>query len=210
MIRSAHTIGSSRIRRSSRRKSSKTNHLGCLPLGFRRCHVEPLEQRTLLAALTWHAANAAFYTAVPGSELESENPLTGNEYVMGHQMLNWRDADYQPTQPSPYKDWNVNNPGSIDGDVTSGYAKTATRPGPRRLWPARSSRSTWTATRTMVSRMYWSTVFWSRALTWAWAIRIANWFWSRVWPIRSTQSRSMIWALAPAVGTTSIFLGPLL
>ena len=44
------------------------------------------------------APGVAVYTGLPFNELEFENPLAGTETVLGHAVLDWRDADYSPGQ----------------------------------------------------------------------------------------------------------------
>ena len=70
------------------------------------------------ATLISKAANATVYFGLPSASLEFENPLAGTETVIGHAVLEWRDADYAAGPPTWYDDWNVNLAGGIiDGDA---------------------------------------------------------------------------------------------
>jgi len=64
-----------------------------------------------------HASNVATYIGQPFTSIEFENPLTGNEQVMGRQVLDWQDADYKAGPPPWYDDWTVGPGGLIDGNV---------------------------------------------------------------------------------------------
>jgi hypothetical protein len=71
------------------------------------------------ATVLWKAPNAAIYLGLPSTELEFENPLAGTETVLGHAVLDWRDADYNPLVNPPYDDWSVfTGGGIIDGTAT--------------------------------------------------------------------------------------------
>ena len=83
--------------------------------------------------ITYRAPNAACHfvpTNVGAQGLwEFENPLTGNEYVFGHKVLNWRDADYMPGTPTPYDDWQVwPQGGRIDGCDSEIWMRDNTEP----------------------------------------------------------------------------------
>ncbi len=62
----------------------------------------------------WTAPNAHFSDAAEGPVPEYENPLSGNEYVRGFRVIEWRDADY--IGPGNYDDWVYAGPGSAGGD----------------------------------------------------------------------------------------------
>jgi hypothetical protein len=87
------------------------------------------------------APNVAVYLGLPFSQLEFENPLSGNEAIFGHPVLEWRDADYTGGLPPGYDDWTVSHPGEIDGNANE-------------IWMRRNGHSISTATTvrsTMVS-----------------------------------------------------------
>jgi hypothetical protein len=69
------------------------------------------------ATVLYKSANATVYLGLPLSSVEFENPLSGTETVLGHPVLDWRDADYQPLTPPPYDDWNASNPATTGGDA---------------------------------------------------------------------------------------------
>jgi hypothetical protein len=56
------------------------------------------------------------YLGLPFTSLEFNNPLSAGAAVMGHSILEWRDADYTVGPPPSYKDWTVND-SAIDGNV---------------------------------------------------------------------------------------------
>jgi hypothetical protein len=66
------------------------------------------------------SSNTAVYLGLPYDQLEFENPLHGTETVLGHKIVDWRDADFSPGPPPPprYKDWSANDPLNIDGNAT--------------------------------------------------------------------------------------------
>ena len=85
------------------------------------------------ATLNWKVSNATVYFGLPSASLEFENPLAGTETVMGHAVLEWRDADYA-FPPAWYDDWNVNPAGgTIDGDANE-------------IWMRQAGQSIWTTT----------------------------------------------------------------
>jgi hypothetical protein len=79
------------------------------------------------------ASNAAVHIGLPFVQLEFENPLAGTETVLGHAVLDWRDADYAPGLPRWYDDWTVSDPAIIDGNANE-------------IWLRQSGHSAWTAT----------------------------------------------------------------
>ncbi len=86
------------------------------------------------ATILWKAPNAAIYLGLPSTELEFENPLAGTETVLGHAVLDWRDADYSLGPPPWYDDWSVfTGGGTIDGLATE-------------IWMRQSGQYIWTTT----------------------------------------------------------------
>jgi len=83
------------------------------------------------ATLLSKAPNAAVYFGLPFAGLEFENLLTGGERVLGHKVLEWRDADYAKPGHPLYDDWNAT--ASVTGNANELY-----------LWSA--ADSAWTAT----------------------------------------------------------------
>ncbi len=77
------------------------------------------------------SGNTVVYLAQPFWDLEFENPLVGNETVMGHLVIEWRDADYDPADPNPYDDWSVSDPANIDGNANE-------------IWMRQPGQSIWT------------------------------------------------------------------
>ena len=84
--------------------------------------------------ILWKAPNAAVYLGLPSSELEFENPLAGTETVLGHAVLDWRDADYNKPGHPVYDDWSVFlNGGTIDGTLNE-------------IWMRKAGQYIWTTT----------------------------------------------------------------
>jgi hypothetical protein len=78
------------------------------------------------AALISKAPNTAVYIGLPFTNLEFENPLTGTESVVGHAVLEWRDADYSKPGHPLYDDWSVFTAGGvINGNVNEIYMRQA-------------------------------------------------------------------------------------
>jgi len=77
------------------------------------------------ATVVSRASNTAVYLGLPAVQLEFENPLMGTEKVMGHPVLNWRDADYAAGPPRWYDDWIVSTPAEIDGTATEIWLRRA-------------------------------------------------------------------------------------
>ncbi|MBN2445601.1 MAG: hypothetical protein JXO22_02675 [Phycisphaerae bacterium] len=78
--------------------------------------------------------NTTVTTGYDYSDLEFENPLSGDETVQGHHVWQWLDADYHG--PGSYEDWSGNDP-NIEGCSTEVWLRqagqeietTATTPG---------------------------------------------------------------------------------
>jgi hypothetical protein len=71
------------------------------------------------ATISWTVPNAdAEVNLLLVSDLELQNPLQGTETILGHAVLEWRDADYLPDTPQPYADWSVSNPLASGGDAS--------------------------------------------------------------------------------------------
>ena len=79
------------------------------------------------ATVVWKAPNVQVYTGLAYESLEFENPLTGTEQVLGHPVLDWRDADYNPSPfNGQYEDWSVYTAGGwIDGCETEIWMREA-------------------------------------------------------------------------------------
>jgi hypothetical protein len=78
------------------------------------------------ATVLWKAPNASIYLGLPSPELEFENPLPGIATVLGHAVLDWRDADYGKLGHPLYDDWSVfHNGGPIDGIQTEIWMRLA-------------------------------------------------------------------------------------
>ena len=85
------------------------------------------------ATLISKAANATVYLGLPSAALEFENPLAGTETVIGHAVLEWRDADYAKPGHPLYDDWTVSDTNNIDGDT-------------HEIWMRQTGQSIWTVT----------------------------------------------------------------
>jgi hypothetical protein len=70
------------------------------------------------ATLLSKAPNVAVDIGLPFNSLEFENPLAGTETVLGHVVLDWRDADYAPGPPPWFDDWSVSNTNFCDGSLS--------------------------------------------------------------------------------------------
>ncbi len=78
------------------------------------------------ATVLLKASNAAIYLGLPSAQLEFENPLAGTETVLGHAVLDWRDADYNPLVPLMYDDWSAyTGGGTIDGNASEVWMRQA-------------------------------------------------------------------------------------
>jgi hypothetical protein len=64
------------------------------------------------------ASNVEILLGLPSGSLEFENPLAGAERVLGHAVLEWRDADYSPGPPTWFDDWSVSDSNNISGNPT--------------------------------------------------------------------------------------------
>jgi hypothetical protein len=64
------------------------------------------------------ASNVEILLGLPSAGLEFENPLAGTERVLGHAVLEWRDADYSPGPPPWFDDWSVSDSNNISGNPT--------------------------------------------------------------------------------------------
>ena len=78
------------------------------------------------ATVISQSANTDVVLGLPYWDLEFENPLSGTETIQGYNVLQWRDADYDPGPPRWYDDWLVSHPTEIDGGPTEIWMR---RPG---------------------------------------------------------------------------------
>ncbi|GEM_PF-1345592 len=65
------------------------------------------------ATVLWKAPNVRVVQGLDYNLLEFENQLVGSEQVLGHYVVDWRDADYMPGFPPWYEDWEVYTAGGI-------------------------------------------------------------------------------------------------
>lgn len=85
--------------------------------------VVALSPAALAINITYRAPNAACYIDPANTPIwgkwEFDNPLKGNEHILGHKVLQWRDAGYYPASANPYEDWIVHPQGGvIDGNAS--------------------------------------------------------------------------------------------
>lgn len=74
----------------------------------------------------WKAPNVTVYQGLPYNSLEFENPLSGNEQVLGYKVMEWLDADYAYGPPPWYDDWSVYDGGHlVDGCPTEIWMRYA-------------------------------------------------------------------------------------
>jgi hypothetical protein len=85
------------------------------------------------ATVLYNASNVEILLGLPFTSLEFENPLAGTERVLGHAVLEWRDADYSGFQQPWFDDWMVSDSNNITGN-------------PNEIWMWSVGQYIWTTT----------------------------------------------------------------